>query len=101
MGNFPSFFWCVYQRDVARILSSCGSGLTACVIGLGLHQLGMPLTRWAVYDGSWAEWGADQEGCGEIGSISPSPAIFMSLLVDLEIKLYCCPYFIILTIIVI
>lgn len=44
-----------------RILTSCGSGMTACILGLGLHQLGMPLSRWSVYDASWCEWGADQE----------------------------------------
>ncbi len=34
----------------------CGSGATACVLGLALHELGHD--DWAVYDGSWAEWGA-------------------------------------------
>ena len=33
----------------------------------GLHQLGMPLSRWSVYDASWCEWGADQDTPG-IGS---------------------------------
>ncbi|CAK9044474.1 Thiosulfate/3-mercaptopyruvate sulfurtransferase 1 [Durusdinium trenchii] len=50
-----------------RILTSCGSGMTACILGLGLHQLGMPLSRWSVYDASWCEWGADQDTPG-IGS---------------------------------
>lgn len=42
--------------DPARpIVASCGSGLTACVLALGLYQIGVPDV--AVYDGSWTEWG--------------------------------------------
>lgn len=37
------------------IISSCGSGVTACVLALALHRLGNPDV--AVYGGSWAEWG--------------------------------------------
>lgn len=38
---------------------SCGSGLTACILALGLHLIGHD--RWRVYDGSWDEWGRKQE----------------------------------------
>jgi thiosulfate/3-mercaptopyruvate sulfurtransferase len=41
--------------DVDRkVVASCGSGVTACVVALALHELGH--TRAAVYDGSWTEW---------------------------------------------
>jgi thiosulfate/3-mercaptopyruvate sulfurtransferase len=36
---------------------TCGSGVTACVVALALHEIGH--TDAAVYDGSWSEWGAN------------------------------------------
>jgi len=40
------------------VVASCGSGITASVLALGLAEIGHRKT--AVYDGSWSEWGADQ-----------------------------------------
>lgn len=37
------------------IVTSCGSGVTACVLALGLELVGC--RDYAVYDGSWTEWG--------------------------------------------
>jgi len=41
------------------VITSCGSGITACVLAFGLHMIGH--RQVAVYDGSWTEWGLDAD----------------------------------------
>jgi len=46
--------------DLAKpVISSCGSGITACVLIFGLHLIGKDDA--ALYDGSWSEWGSDPD----------------------------------------
>ncbi len=36
-------------------ITTCGSGITAAILALALERLGH--RNWALYDGSWSEWG--------------------------------------------
>ena len=39
-----------------KIITYCGSGVTACIVALALEVAGLGPAR--IYDGSWSEWGA-------------------------------------------
>ncbi|MBR0678944.1 sulfurtransferase [Roseomonas eburnea] len=41
------------------VVTSCGSGVTACVLAFGMVHAGLPEP--AVYDGSWTEWASRPE----------------------------------------
>ncbi|CAA0815487.1 Thiosulfate/3-mercaptopyruvate sulfurtransferase 1- mitochondrial [Striga hermonthica] len=41
------------------IMTSCGTGVTACILVLGLHRLGKADVP--VFDGSWAEWATNAD----------------------------------------
>lgn len=38
------------------VVTSCGTGVTACILTLGMQRAGLPVAP--VYDGSWTEWGS-------------------------------------------
>ena len=42
----------------ARVITSCGSGVTAAILFLALATIGAENA--AVYDGSWSEWGDEK-----------------------------------------
>jgi thiosulfate/3-mercaptopyruvate sulfurtransferase len=41
----------------STVITTCGSGVTAAIISLALHETGH--TSALLYDGSWAEWGQE------------------------------------------
>lgn len=43
--------------DLSRpVITTCGSGITAAALALGLERAGA--RDWSLYDGSWTEWGS-------------------------------------------
>ncbi|MEP3197702.1 MAG: 3-mercaptopyruvate sulfurtransferase [Lentilitoribacter sp.] len=49
-----------------KIITTCGSGVTAAVITLALNSIGK--TDVQLYDGSWSEWGAREDTPVETGA---------------------------------
>ncbi|MAD98678.1 MAG: sulfurtransferase [Flavobacteriaceae bacterium] len=56
--ELKSIFFSIFNRDKKAIFS-CGTGVTACVLGLGATLAGY--NQFAIYDGSWTEWGSLDE----------------------------------------
>lgn len=50
------------------MIFSCGSGITACILALGAELAGYK--DYAVYDGSWSEWGSREELSVELNNNS-------------------------------
>lgn len=42
-----------------KIVATCGTGVTACILTLGMHEVGRDDVE--VYDGSWCEWGSRED----------------------------------------
>ena len=52
--------------DLARpVITTCGSGITACTLALALAAIGSEQV--AVYDGSWSDWGSRADAPVESG----------------------------------
>ncbi|MBL8893540.1 MAG: sulfurtransferase, partial [Rhizobiales bacterium] len=48
------------------VITSCGSGVTAAILSLGLTLIGAK--DHGLYDGSWSEWGAASDTPVETGA---------------------------------
>jgi thiosulfate/3-mercaptopyruvate sulfurtransferase len=58
-GELRNAFDAQGATGIQPVTTTCGSGITACILGLGLHLIGRD--DWAIYDGSWTEWGGSED----------------------------------------
>ncbi|CDJ37728.1 3-mercaptopyruvate sulfurtransferase, putative [Eimeria tenella] len=42
--------------EAKRIVCTCGSGVSSCILFCALLEVGYPVSLLSVYDGSWTEW---------------------------------------------
>ena len=52
----------IQVQDERDIITTCGSGVTACTLVAGLEYCGRDPSKTFVYDGSWVEYGRDDSG---------------------------------------
>lgn len=50
----------VNKNDI-RMITTCGSGATACTLAAALYRCGIDPSRLFIYDGSWIEWGNPEQ----------------------------------------
>lgn len=55
LADLKNIFSALHVTPKTQVITSCGSGVTAAIIALALHEVGHDKVR--LYDGSWAEWG--------------------------------------------
>ena len=63
-SEYQHMFSLALHNSQKNPITTCGSGITACLLSLAMYELGLTESR--VYDGSWAEW-AQKHPPGEQG----------------------------------
>jgi thiosulfate/3-mercaptopyruvate sulfurtransferase len=64
-GEIRGVFAAAGVDGTRPVVTSCGSGVSACILTLGLRLADLP--EGAVYDGSWTEWGGRSDTPVEVG----------------------------------
>jgi thiosulfate/3-mercaptopyruvate sulfurtransferase len=65
VGEIRGVFEATGVDGTRPVVTTCGSGVSACILTLGLRLAGFP--EGAVYDGSWTEWGGRSDTPVEVG----------------------------------